>query len=323
MIFDKKTWNKIGKGFGVYDGAYGFDGRLAFIFVEDKESGRDPLPVTRFVFARRERPVENRFYCLETEEFSFSRIAASSTSTPEFVAVDIQRQVLSYSHDYDGVEPSIDGALSGTDDYLSSIKKVIRVNATIYAIGWPNRIYKRLGEKSWELHSTTIPIPKELFDSSEEKRIDAVISNSLLDMSGFSDSDMYTVGEKGTVFRFDGKKWEQLVFPTNLNLCTVSCAADGWVYITDKKGHVWQGKNNTWKKISETNVLRPFVDAAWFDDKMWFSNDHGIADYTFKSFGNEDNGFTIKKAGAKVQTQAIILAQININLRMTSITIYT
>lgn len=271
MIFDKETWLRFGHDFWVYDGTLGFeDGRYGFVMSANPNEADDELLAnTRFLFIKEDQPMESRFFRLDSEYFGFTTISAGwSPSETEFVAVD-GNSVLSYKPKvYKGIEKSIDGTLPDTT-LVSSTTKTVRVANTIYAVGNPVRVYKRLGQNNWINNSDSIPIPAGFKSGS-------TIGNEFYDLAGFSETDMYAVGGEGNVWHFDGKLWQQIAFPTNIELDTVVCAEDGNVYITDITCSIWVGRNSTWRKVCEEDMSLRFFDSAWFANRLWCANDYGM-----------------------------------------------
>ncbi|UOD33629.1 hypothetical protein INH39_30585 [Massilia violaceinigra] len=87
---------------------------------------------------------------------------------------------------------------------------------------------------------------------------------------------MYAVGGGGSVWHYNGSEWVRLPFPTDRRLHTVTCAADGYVYITDIQGSLWKGRNSKWQQILRRGQSLPFVDSAWFNGTLWCANDYGM-----------------------------------------------
>ncbi|MFH6995474.1 hypothetical protein [Flavobacterium sp. FlaQc-48] len=272
MIFDKKTWNEIGKGFGICDATFGpFDGTYGFLLSEDINSTHpDPLPRKRFLFANLEKPLESRFFLATFENFLYATISATQVPNKnEFVIVETNCLVFGCEiKGHHNIEQPINNSLFNTD-LVSSISKVVRINNSIYAIGNPVRVYRRIQKDTWEDFSGTIPISDDFISKNN-------LNYSLRDMAGFSEKDIYAVGEAGVVWHFNGKNWQQIVFPTNQDLYTVVCAEDGYVYITSRKGHVWIGRNSTWNILTDKKMPLRFLDSVWFDDRLWCTNDYGV-----------------------------------------------
>lgn len=278
MIVDDASKKKFIGGFGVYDGSIGSDNRLCFVLVENNDSGRSKLLATRFLFVRLENPIERRFWGLNWDIPSFTTVAWGSTDFHEFVMVNSQREVYAYNYNYAvrEFEDDIDEFISGVDGISPSINKVVRVGKSVYAIGSPDRIYKRLGVNKWEDHVSNFDMPSGLYDKNKDVRLHTAIHARFWDLAGFSEQDMYVVGRNGSVCHYNGSKWERITFPADSDLLTVVCGGDDQVYITDNNCSVWVGRNSTWKKLVEEDMSLSFFDSAWFDDRMWFTNDYGL-----------------------------------------------
>jgi hypothetical protein len=95
-------------------------------------------------------------------------------------------------------------------------------------------------------------------------------------MDAFSETDMYAVGGHGDVWHFDGKDWEQMGFPSNVTLGTVTCAGDGKVYISGEAGSLWRGRESTWEPVYKGASSILWNDAVWFEDKLWLASDYQL-----------------------------------------------
>lgn len=278
IMFDAYTWNKIGKGFFVKDCTLGFeDDRFGFLFVEDNHTRHpDEGWETRFLAVRMDLPIQDRFYmCRGTDMMSASLSSAWEPNQSEFVVADTLRHVWSYKPgEYKGVEEKIPFDSLG-HQFGSAIMKIVRVGTTIYALGTPFRIYQRTDDQKWK-EILDIPMPSAFFSKNVKRIVQTIDNSMLLDLAGFSGNDMYAVGDAGTVWHFDGARWVKIPFPSNLRLTTVACAGDGFVYITDIRGSIWQGRGTNWSLLCKLNRSRPFSDSAWFDGRFWCANDVGM-----------------------------------------------
>ena len=89
---------------------------------------------------------------------------------------------------------------------------------------------------------------------------------------GFNATDIYAAGRDGEVWHFDGKVWDKLDMPTNANLTSVKCAADGKVYITGHSGALLCGSGETWEVINHESTDENLWDVEWFEDKVYVSS---------------------------------------------------
>lgn len=96
------------------------------------------------------------------------------------------------------------------------------------------------------------------------------------DIAGFSQSDIYCVGGKGDVWHFNGTKWQQIHFPSNLDLYTLCCAGDGFVYISGYGGTTFKGRGDQWKQIYKGQMTIPFQDMVWYENRVWCTSDYGL-----------------------------------------------
>ena len=135
------------------------------------------------------------------------------------------------------------------------------INGYTYAVCANRKIYKRENRGKWVL-ITDIPEIKGY--------------SGFLDMDAFSENDMYAVGGCGDMWRFDGTKWKEQVFPTNEQLGTVTCAPDGNVYVSSEGGSLWVGKGDSWKRVYQGGSSILWNDVLWFDGKLWLASDYQL-----------------------------------------------
>lgn len=284
MIITKELWEEFFAGYMIRDCTYGFaDGRMGFYLVEETDSHHlNDGWKTRFVAVNMEQRVEKRFFSMETDELSFSRISCAwAPNQTEFIMVDSSRSVVSYKPKvYDDGESRIpfDGRGYGYEDVGEigcSIYNLVRVNKTVFAVGAPLRIFERKPDQQW-FEQKGIPIPEQLKSKDEDKITAALDTCMLIDLAGFSETDMYAVGGGGAVWHFNGNKWRNLEFPTNNRLYTVACGGDGVVYITDIRGSLYKGHGSKWELVVRMDQSLPFANSAWFDGRLWCANDYGM-----------------------------------------------
>jgi hypothetical protein len=157
----------------------------------------------------------------------------------------------------------LDGPLEQIDKGGEPFPKRLKcINGITYAASAFRRIYKRVAVGQWEPMNEGFP--KAARD----------LSQGFSDMDAFSESDMYAVGGNGDVWHYDGKRWTQMGFPSNVELGTVTCAGDGNVYISGEGGSLWVGQKSTWKSIYKGGSSILWNDVLWFEGKLWLSSDY-------------------------------------------------
>ncbi|HVK56217.1 MAG TPA: hypothetical protein VM532_14465 [Burkholderiales bacterium] len=214
--------------------------------------------------------MEKRFFAKRFGHFDFANIAYANGIEEEFVAVDLGGYVFSYDANRADEEEQHPRELKGTD-LGNVINNIVRVGQSIYTVGGPRRVYKRLGMNQWQDLTATLPIPKA-FLATKSNMADFYWK----DLSGFSESDMYAAGGAGEVWRFDGSDWIQCAFPSNERLYNVCCAGDGNVYIGGNMGSLWVGRENKWKKLGDGAFTVPLKNIAWFGGKLWCGSEYGL-----------------------------------------------
>jgi hypothetical protein len=291
LTFDKETWTTFIDGYTIMDGTLGRgDGFIGFVQLEVTEKdGNDDnyLVKTRFLQMSLHRPPEKRFYRHMDYAYATNPMISSTCGDNyEFVITDTVGNVGSYTiqrkDGYEGEIPEIPNHNYGG----IAIEKIVRIDNTIFVTGGKHRVLRRTGYQSWSMEN--IPLPKPLqnlpedYDehmskSQRDEVFFTMLRSNLFDMAGFSLSDMYAVGNKGVVWHFNGKTWELIPFPSNLDLHTVCCADDGQVYITTQEGKIFKGRDNRWELlVNYDNLSLPYRDSAWFAGRLWCANDYGM-----------------------------------------------
>jgi hypothetical protein len=136
------------------------------------------------------------------------------------------------------------------------------IQSHTYSVGIGRSVYKRVAVGKWE--ALQAGFPKEAASNRQ----------GFGDLDAFSDSDMYAVGGHGDVWHFDGSAWQQMGFPSNVQLGTVTCAGDGNVYISGEGGSLWVGRKSTWKRVYEGSSSILWNDVLWFEGKLWLASDY-------------------------------------------------
>ncbi|GAB2854576.1 hypothetical protein GCM10027277_23880 [Pseudoduganella ginsengisoli] len=139
------------------------------------------------------------------------------------------------------------------------------INGYTYSVGAGRSLYKRVAVGQWQSFRDGFP------------KVQSSNKLGFRDLDAFSDHDMYAVGGHGDVWHYDGTKWTQMGFPSNVQLGTVTCAGDGNVYISSEGGSLWVGNKSTWKRIYEGGSSVLWNDVLWFQDKLWLASDYNFA----------------------------------------------
>jgi hypothetical protein len=232
----------------------------------EKESLPDEYEIKKRIVSCRRDSETNTLWGAQTLT-GYGRLSASSTTKPkpQFVGVSLTGDVYAIGSGEKGAEldmrPWDEGGPS-----RGGIHKLRTIDGWLYFCGGGNSVGKRIDKNEWFSHSHNIPNPKR-----EDN-----LYNSLDDIDGFSEQDIYCVGNEGRVLHYDGKLWKTISFPTTMDLETVCCAGDGNVYISGRKGTTYKGRGNAWQLIHTGELSLPFRDMVWHEDQVWCTSDYGV-----------------------------------------------
>lgn len=279
MIFDRETYKRFFHGYDIIDCTIGFEeGRLGFLLAEIKEGKAHDEPYqVRLLAVKLTNPLETRFFSLSANALSLWADLSSAWEPDhaEFVGVDNGCAVYGYKPKvHRGQESSIPfhGGETGSGlRYGSVVRRTVRAGTAVFSVGWPLRVYERLGPDQWREH-TDIPLPEALSSPDPEVAEEArdLKRSSFHYLAGLSAQDLYVVGSQGTVWRRQGAQWRQLAFPASLTLKTVAVAPNGMAYITDQDGRVWKGRDDDWRCLTPVwKDYDGFRDSAWFAGRLW------------------------------------------------------
>jgi hypothetical protein len=177
----------------------------------------------------------------------------------QFVGVSLNNHVYVLGSGDDELENDLVGGRAATGKDIGirgGVSKTRMIDGWLWIVGSGRTVGRRLGHNTWEWHDV-IPY-KSLMDDG-----------GFLDIDGFSGTDIYAAGGHGDLWHFDGKKWKQLAFPSNMTLSTVCCAGDGEVYIGTDEGTVFKGRDNRWRQIHQGDMTLTYRDLVWHQGRVW------------------------------------------------------
>jgi hypothetical protein len=174
--------------------------------------------------------------------------------------------------------PHVDTKIKIPYAYLNDLRYI---GKHLYACGTQNQIHKQVGKK-WERMDEGIFSPLK-------KQVDRCLNA----IDGFSDNDIYAVGDQG-VLNWDGKKWTKLKMPTDFPFYCVLCASNGEVYVGGSGGVLLKGNaSKGWIDLSNTSVTNEvFEDMAEFQGKIYITATDELI---------STNGKTIEKVNVPVK----------------------
>lgn len=265
VFLDRNRWKEVFSEFEIVDIAIQqrdvlhLCARLRMTYEEASHLFDYDIP-TRLVVMYTNRPVGNNCGYQELNGMGFPVVGVSRGPLPPPIG-------LVAALDEDGDVWPRGGGTNGPMEHVApgewpGTKRLKCINGFTYSVGIGRSLYKGIGVGRWIPFQDGFP---EIERSTEQ---------GFRDMDAFSESDMYAVGGHGDVWHFDGARWQQMRFPSDVQLGTVTCAGDGNVYISGEGGSLWVGGKNTWKSIYEGSSSILWNDVLWFKDKLWLASDY-------------------------------------------------
>jgi hypothetical protein len=151
------------------------------------------------------------------------------------------------------------GEASGKKVFGRTVLNQVRnIAGFAYAVGTHRAVYRRQDANRWQV------IDDGTFDDDDfDCGFDAI--------HGFSEKDMYTVGESGEIWQYKGSKWRQRESGTNVYLHGVVCASDGIVYAAGAKGTVLVGRNDQWRRLQGVPKGLEFWSVEEFGGRIYMA----------------------------------------------------
>lgn len=255
------------QGYYIVDCAVRSKSAFSFILFENIDDG--DIAQKRMINYFADRTSEDNIGCSQYLGFIRPKLAISKTPKEQAVMVSSDCSTAVLGGGDDEMEQSI--PKGGPDQPLyTSVHGLATIDGYVYATGGWRGVCRRIGPNQWEQMGdrTTLPVPKRNDFGSNTEGFNAI--------GGFNANDIYCVGGRGDAWRFNGDRWFQCAFPSNMTLYNVCCAGDGYVYIGMQSGSVMRGRENSWEIIHKGEFTLPFKDMVWFDGRVWCTSDYGI-----------------------------------------------
>jgi photosystem II stability/assembly factor-like uncharacterized protein len=163
------------------------------------------------------------------------------------------------------------GTVKGKYGYLSQIRDIAN---DVYVCGDGGQVYRRTSN-GW------IHIDDGILEKRSRPR-----SNCHNGIDGTGPNDIYVVGEYGRIFHFDGKKWKQVGFQTNLHLERVRCVNRDEVYICGAGGLLLRGNRSGWEAIGDSDMTDHIWDLEVFNGNIYLAVEDTLMVYDGKGIAS-------------------------------------
>lgn len=270
MLLDDDNYKRCVAGFAMTDCVV--RSRDTFYFVMLSEYDPDEPPpadvdrVTRVNVCFAGKPMDQRWRFVSFKGFEGLTGAVSRLPIEQFVGADRGGQVVSFGGGKKEHEKSVPGGAKGP--LRGGLRKLRTIDGKVHASSGYRGLARREDHNRWiSLCDTLDFVPAEGSFPNEY---------GFEDFDAFSADDVYCVGGKGDVWHRSVAGWTQIDFPSNQALDAVCCAGDGAVYIGGASGSVWKGRLDEWRLIHRGNMVLPFRDIVWYQDRVYCTSDYGL-----------------------------------------------
>jgi len=244
--------------------------------LKEEEMGWDPLirPSGFVLFKKKEKQLRGKEFM---DDRTPSFVGAPSKPKEQYIFVEslpfypsLENRVCVFPV---GETPYEDTPLQSFDQGGKSgflrgeVSRIKTIEGWLYACGGGRSFGKRLGDHSWQSFTQDFELPRDWMDCDDI---------GFTDFDGFSEQDIYAAGEKGDVWHFDGKRWRQIRFPSDMSIYTVCCGGDGNVYISGDNGLTYVGRDDSWQALDNPQLDWPFVKTVWYEGAVWAANPRGL-----------------------------------------------
>ncbi|GAA4278319.1 beta propeller repeat protein [Aquimarina mytili] len=223
---------------------------------------------------------EVRLFTLDREELgfddiSFNFISASVCYQPneKFIALGTTGEVICIG----GGEAGEESPIPISKGLLKEVRGIAQGKA--FAVGSGRQAYCRDDADHWiRIDHTAQQFSKEIdpIDTCWES------------IDGFDEDDIYVAGWLGEIWHYNGKKWQLLESPTDLDLTRIRCADDGTVYACGQMGTLIKIENKKCSIIDQNLTEDTFYGMAWFQGKLYCSTMHNVYYYDGKNLKEVD-----------------------------------
>ncbi len=280
MKLRKTDYDKNFIGFFLIDCVVRKKDKLYFVLEQEHDEETNTPPknkiLSRVITCFDDKNPENRWGYQDLKGMQRLKAGVSYQPKEQFVGVSLNDHVYVLGSGDDELEDDLKGSNSkqlkaqnaprSAYKLRGGISRLRTIDGLLWGCGLGRTVIVREGRNQWRYLTDVIP-----YDYDKEKS-----GGGFEDMDGFSAQDMYAAGGQGDVWHYDGTKWRRLPFPSNMDLYTVCCAGDGFVYIGAESGSVFKGRGNEWKLISRGKMSLPFRDMVWHQGKVWGTSDYGL-----------------------------------------------
>lgn len=217
-------------------------GGLIYIAIIDKDQNKN---VTRMVFYNGKKVIGEHTVNARIMDVSAALVE------PKVASADKNGTIVITDGDSVNFE-FIDGPGTGKGKY-GYLSRVKYIDSELFACGDLCQVYKR-ESGVWKRIDDEIRIEDKM-----------AVGQAINDLDGFSQQEIYAVGDRGRVFCLAGNNWKVFDSITNVSLEKIKCSNDGFAYVVGDKGTLLRGRNDKWE-------LWATLEDEGGNDRLWSVN---------------------------------------------------
>ena len=99
--------------------------------------------------------------------------------------------------------------------------------------------------------------------------------NWVFDVHGNAADDVYAVGNKGTIFHYDGSTWTASDMGVNSAITSIYGSGGGTLYAAGHDGHFWRNTGGTWSSL-DSGTDMDFYDVGMYRDEIYAVGEKGL-----------------------------------------------
>lgn len=243
-----------------------------FGFIEGFIFNKDRIVVVVSSAKLEEDGVEHAFVCdwkdgawnFWDEDFSVVKVCVYCTSSG-LTLIEMGSDGEIRVADASGFRDEIINTTPESPSRLRPLNDIRLIGNHIYVTGMRRQVFRRRYTAStWERCDGGVLVPR----TSKEVA-------GFLSIDGFNDSEIYAVGYRGQIWRFDGSIWSRIASPTNMRLESVRCIDGRSAIAVGDQGLILIGRNDQWDVVKQDIIDETLTDIEEVRGSVFISTEIG------------------------------------------------
>jgi hypothetical protein len=161
---------------------------------------------------------------------------------------------------------------------LGYLNQIRQIGNSLFACGGANQVYMREQDDEWKMISEDILVDPNLIHTRDDPMAGI---RFISDVNGLSEDAVYTAGENGEVYFYDGENWLYVNTDTDAPLLRIAIIDPNDIFICGADGILLRGnKENGFRSVWPLEEKPYFTGIEYYNSIIWLaSTRRGI--YTF------------------------------------------